>query len=73
VPDQLLVDLDVARLVPALPRHVHLEFPGRVGEVPERAARGLERLQLADEDAVQLRAQLQRRALGALRGARPRW
>ena len=69
VVDQLLVDLDVARLVPALARHVHLEFPGRVGEVPERAARGLERLQLADEDAVELRAQLERRALGALGGA----
>ena len=62
--EQLLVDLHVARLVPALARHVHLELPRRVGEVPERAARALERLELADEDAVH--AQLQARADGGI-------
>ena len=49
-------DLDVASLVPALSGHVELHrqrsLGGRV--VERRAARTLERLDLADEDAVHL-------------------
>ena len=48
---------------PALASHVHLEFPWRIGEVPDGASRRLERLKLTDEDPVQLHAQLERRAL----------
>ena len=51
-------DLDVASLVPALPGHVELELERDLAlaaaglEVPTRAPGALERLDLADEDAV---------------------
>ena len=59
---QLAGDLDVASLVPALPRHVELEGQGGVLppvarlEVPAGATGTLERLDLAHEDAVHERA-----------------
>ena len=55
---ELDADLDVARLVPALPGHVELQPERRLVaclteiEVEARAAGALERLDLADEDAV---------------------
>ena len=51
-------DLDVTGLVPALARHVELQLERRLVataarvEVPARAARALEGLDLAHEDAV---------------------
>ena len=54
---QLHVDFGVTRLVPHLARHIELEFPRRIGEVEERAARGLHRLQLSRTNPVQSRAQ----------------
>src|SRR5258706_12600870 len=50
--EQTQIDLDVARLVPHLPRHVHGELPRRVGEIEDRAAGAFHRLHLADENAV---------------------
>src|SRR5207237_2586141 len=52
------IDLDVARLVPDLARHVHGGLPRRVGEVEDRPARAFHRLQFADEDAVHAVAHL---------------
>ena len=55
---ELAGDLDVAGLVPALAGHVELQRERRLlaavagVEVPARAAGALERLDLADEDAV---------------------
>ena len=69
-------DLDVAGLVPALPGHVELQLERRLVaavagvEVPAGAAGALERLDLADEDAVhQLRGR--RRATSASFGLKP--
>ena len=55
--EQALENFHVARFVPHLARHVELEFPRRIGEIEQRAARGFHRLQLAGQDAVQARAQ----------------
>ena len=43
--EQADVDLDVAGLVPDLPRHVQAELPWRVGEVVHRTAGPLHGLQ----------------------------
>ena len=56
--EQLFKDLAVPGLVPALAGHVHSEFPRCVREVPKGAPRSFERLQLADEDAVQAHLEL---------------
>src|SRR5207253_8907866 len=50
--EQTDVDLDVAGLVPDLPRHVQAELPWRVGEVVHRAAGPLHGLHLSHHDAV---------------------
>ncbi len=50
--EQSQIDLDVARLVPDLPRHVHREVPWRVRKIAYASARPFHRLQLADHDPV---------------------
>jgi hypothetical protein len=66
--EQPQIDLDVARLVPCLARHVHRELPGRVRKVAHAPAGALHRLELADHDPVH--TFLDRLATGQIRKRR---
>jgi hypothetical protein len=50
--EQSQIDLDVPRLVPDLPRHIHRELPRGVREVAHGPAGAFHRLELTDHDAV---------------------